>query len=105
MIAPPALPRPRSGSVQLAPRDCRSPRGSRVPSGRRSHATSSCSPPCRATPPPPPAYAYLSVAQYDAVVRAEDAIGGNESETGPTPGDGVGRGGGRPGASGRGGGG
>src|SRR5947209_10934176 len=38
-------------------------------------------------------YAYLSVAQYDAVVRAEDAIGGNESETDPTLGDGLGRGG------------
>ncbi len=38
-------------------------------------------------------YAYLSMAQYDAVVRAEDAIGGNESETDPTLGDGLGRGG------------
>ena len=36
-------------------------------------------------------YAYLSVAQHDAVVRAEDAIGGNESET--EPGNGLGRGG------------
>src|SRR2546426_2418797 len=38
-------------------------------------------------------YAYLSVAQYDAVVRAEDAIGGNESQTDPTRGDGLGSGG------------
>ncbi len=38
-------------------------------------------------------YAYLSVAQHDAVVRAEDAIGGNESETEPEPGNGLGRGG------------
>src|SRR5213594_4671626 len=38
-------------------------------------------------------YAYLSMAQYDAVGRAEDAIGGNESETDPTLGDGLGRGG------------
>src|SRR2546427_2029339 len=37
-------------------------------------------------------YAYLSMAQYDAVGRAEDAIGGNESETDPTLGDGLGRG-------------
>src|SRR3989441_6974377 len=40
-------------------------------------------------------YAYLSMAQHDAVGRAEDAIGGNESETDPTLGDGLGRGGGR----------
>src|SRR5207247_3060965 len=32
-------------------------------------------------------YAYLSVAQYNAVVRAEYAIGGNESETDPEPGN------------------
>lgn len=38
-------------------------------------------------------YAYLSVAQYDAVVRAEDAVGGNESEPEPTPGNGRGSGG------------
>src|SRR2546428_3779832 len=38
-------------------------------------------------------YAYLSVAQYDAVVRAEDAIGGSESETDLTRGDGLGSGG------------
>src|SRR2546422_4177334 len=38
-------------------------------------------------------YAYLSMAQHDAVGRAEDAIGGNESETDPTLGDGLGRGG------------
>src|SRR5712692_7558730 len=38
-------------------------------------------------------YAYLSMAQYDAVVRAEDAIGGNESETEPEPGNGLGPGG------------
>src|SRR5438876_4260376 len=38
-------------------------------------------------------YAYLSVAQYDAVVRAEDAIGGSESETETTPGNGLGAGG------------
>src|SRR3989449_9271737 len=38
-------------------------------------------------------YAYLSVAQYDAVVRAEDAIGGSESETDATPGTGLGPGG------------
>src|SRR2546426_584624 len=38
-------------------------------------------------------YAYLCVAQYDAVVRAEDAIGGNESQTDPTRGDGLGSGG------------
>src|SRR5437667_1228695 len=38
-------------------------------------------------------YAYLSVAQYDAVVRAEDAIGGNESQTDLTHGDGLGSGG------------
>src|SRR5213594_2838634 len=38
-------------------------------------------------------YAYLSVAQHDAVVRAEDAIGGNESETEPEPGNGLGAGG------------
>src|SRR2546428_970215 len=39
-------------------------------------------------------YAYLSVAQHDAVVRAEDAIGGSESEAEPTPGNGLGPGGG-----------
>src|SRR5213593_2156846 len=38
-------------------------------------------------------YAYLSVAQHDAVVRAEDAIGGSESETDATPGAGLGSGG------------
>src|SRR5213593_2548853 len=38
-------------------------------------------------------YAYLSVAQHDAVVRAEDAIGGTESETDATPGNGLGSGG------------
>jgi len=38
-------------------------------------------------------YAYLSVAQHDAVVRAEDTIGGNEAETEPTLGIGLGRGG------------
>src|SRR5881296_262984 len=38
-------------------------------------------------------YAYLSAAQYDAVVRAEDTIGGSESETETTPGTGLGRGG------------
>src|SRR3989441_5088601 len=38
-------------------------------------------------------YAYLSVAQYDAVVRAEDAIGGSESEADATPGTGLGPGG------------
>src|SRR3989442_3596375 len=38
-------------------------------------------------------YAYLSVAQHDAVVRAEDATGGNESETEPEAGNGLGRGG------------
>jgi hypothetical protein len=38
-------------------------------------------------------YAYLGVAQHDAVVRAEDAIRGNESETEPEPGNGLGRGG------------
>ena len=38
-------------------------------------------------------YAYLSVAQHDAVVRAEDAIGGNESETEPGPENGLGPGG------------
>src|SRR5438093_10350660 len=38
-------------------------------------------------------YAYLSVAQYDAVVRAEDAIGGSESQTDLTHGDGLGSGG------------
>src|SRR2546428_10914112 len=38
-------------------------------------------------------YAYLSMAQYDAVGRAEDAIGGNESETDPRLGGGLGRGG------------
>src|SRR5712692_4149463 len=38
-------------------------------------------------------YAYLSVAQYDAVVRAEDAIGGSEPEPEPTPGSGLGSGG------------
>ena len=38
-------------------------------------------------------YAYLSVAQHDAVVRAEDAIGGSESQTDPTHGDGLGSGG------------
>src|SRR3989442_8904642 len=39
-------------------------------------------------------YAYLSVAQYDAVVRAEDAIGGKQAETEPEPGNGL-RAGGR----------
>src|SRR2546427_2602684 len=38
-------------------------------------------------------YAYLSVAQYDAVVRAEDDIGGNESEPEPAPVNGLGSGG------------
>src|SRR3989442_926604 len=38
-------------------------------------------------------YAYLSMAQHDAVGRAEDGIGGNESETDPTLGEGLGRGG------------
>src|SRR2546428_12809755 len=38
-------------------------------------------------------YAYLSVAQHDAVLRAEDAIGVNESETDATPGNGLGSGG------------
>src|SRR5881296_182030 len=38
-------------------------------------------------------YAYLSAAQYDAVVRAEDTIGGSESETEATPGTGLGPGG------------
>jgi len=38
-------------------------------------------------------YAYLSAAQYDAVARAEAALGGNESETEPTPGTGLGSGG------------
>ena len=38
-------------------------------------------------------YAYLSVAQHDAVVRAEDAISGSESEAEPTPGNGLGPGG------------
>src|SRR3989454_974807 len=37
-------------------------------------------------------YAYLSVAQYDAVVRAEDDVGGNESEPERTPGSGLGSG-------------
>src|SRR5881296_2221716 len=37
-------------------------------------------------------YAYLSAAQYDAVVRAEDTIGGSESETDATPGTGLGPG-------------
>src|SRR3989442_8816116 len=42
-------------------------------------------------------YAYLSVAQYDAVVRAEDDVGGNESEPEPAPVNGLGSGGrGRP---------
>src|SRR5256712_11056710 len=41
-------------------------------------------------------YAYLSMAQYDAVGRAEDAIGGKESGTGPTLGDGLRRGGATP---------
>src|SRR2546426_4748425 len=41
-------------------------------------------------------YAYLSVAQYDAVVRAEDDVGGNESEPERTPGSGLGSGGRRP---------
>jgi len=36
-------------------------------------------------------YAYLGVAQHDAVVRAEDAIGGNESETELEPWNGLGR--------------
>jgi len=39
-------------------------------------------------------YAYLSVAQYDAVVRAEDDVGGDEPEPEPTPGKGQGSGGG-----------
>src|SRR5205809_2817654 len=38
-------------------------------------------------------YAYLSVAQHDAVVRAEDAIGASESGTEATPGTGLGAGG------------
>src|SRR5438876_2911179 len=38
-------------------------------------------------------YAYLSVAQYDAVVRAEDDVGGNESEPEPAPVNGLGSGG------------
>src|SRR2546426_7269998 len=38
-------------------------------------------------------YAYLGVAQHDAVVRAEDAIGGDEAGTEPEPGEGPGRGG------------
>src|SRR2546422_6288933 len=38
-------------------------------------------------------YAYLSVAEHDAVVRAEDAIGGSEAETGGKPGNGLGSGG------------
>src|SRR2546428_1642189 len=37
--------------------------------------------------------AYLSVAQYDAVVRAEDDVGGNESEPEPAPVNGLGSGG------------
>src|SRR2546426_1689125 len=41
-------------------------------------------------------YAYLSVAQYDAVVRAEDDVGGNESEPEPAPVNGLGSGGRRP---------
>src|SRR2546427_1828428 len=41
-------------------------------------------------------YAYLSVAEHDAVVRAEDAIGGGEAETEGTPGNGLGSGGRRP---------
>src|SRR2546427_3036823 len=41
-------------------------------------------------------YAYLSVAQYDAVVRAEDDVGGNESEPEPAPVNGLGSGGPRP---------
>src|SRR3989442_2915804 len=36
---------------------------------------------------------YLSVAEHDAVVRAGDAIGGSESETEVTPGNGLGSGG------------
>src|SRR2546425_9454061 len=47
-------------------------------------------------------YAYLSMAQHDAGGRAEDAIGGNESETDPTLGDGLGRGGRHPPGGGRG---
>jgi len=38
-------------------------------------------------------YAYLSVAQYDAVVRAEDALGGDASETQASAGTGLGSGG------------
>src|SRR2546422_4695684 len=38
-------------------------------------------------------YAYLSVAQHDAVVRAEDAIGGDQSQTDATLGNGLGAGG------------
>src|SRR2546428_4521794 len=38
-------------------------------------------------------YAYLSVAQYDAAVRAEDDVGGNESEPEPAPVNGLGSGG------------
>src|SRR6266851_4372837 len=38
-------------------------------------------------------YAYLSVAQHDAVVRAEDASGGEGSGTEPEPGNGLARGG------------
>src|SRR2546426_2479757 len=45
-------------------------------------------------------YAYLSVAQYDAVVRAEDDVGGNESEPEPAPVNGLGSGGRRPPATG-----
>src|SRR3989441_7575271 len=49
-------------------------------------------------------YAYLSVAQYDAVVRAEDDGGGNESEPEPAPVNGLGSGGRRRPATHRGGG-
>src|SRR6059036_3086469 len=38
-------------------------------------------------------YAYLSVAQYYAVVRAEDAVGGGESATDAEAGNGLGPGG------------
>ncbi len=38
-------------------------------------------------------YTYLSIAQYDAVVRAESDVAGNESEPEPTPRNGLGSGG------------
>src|SRR2546422_9453340 len=40
-------------------------------------------------------YAYLSVAEHDAVVRAEDAIGGGEAGKGGKPGNGLRPGGAR----------